>query len=201
VQARIAKIYRRDSVVISPPVSLERFSLSEHSDDYFLTVGRMVAYKRGDIVIEGCKQAGVKLKVVGGGPEEPMLRKLAEGAPHIEFTGRVSDEELQKLYAGAKGFIFASEEDAGIVPVEAMACGKPVIAYGKGGVTDVVRDGVDGLYFAEQSVTSLVKALQRFESMQFDPHTIRAQAERFSKAAFQEKITALMTALQSEKAK
>ncbi|HSI20784.1 MAG TPA: glycosyltransferase [Verrucomicrobiae bacterium] len=188
VQGRIAKIYRQDSLVVAPPVDIDRFSLSTESDDYFLTVGRMVAYKRGDLVIEACKAAKKPLKIVGGGPEEARFRKLAEGAPWIEFTGRVSDEELQKLYGRAKAFIFASEEDAGIVPVEAMACGKPVIAYGKGGVADVVVEGVHGTFFPEQTKESLVEALNRFDDLQFDATIIRKHAEGYRLSVFQDKI-------------
>jgi glycosyltransferase involved in cell wall biosynthesis len=188
VQERISKIYRRDSVVVSPPVNIDHFSLSEESDDFFLTVGRMVDYKRTDLIIKACKDGRKKLKVVGGGPEEANLRKLAQGAPWIEFMGRVSDEERNHLYSRARAFLFAAEEDAGIVPVEAMACGKPVIAFGKGGVTDVVVDGTHGLFFKEQSVASLLEKLEAFESMSFDAKVIRKRAEAFSSAIFKEKM-------------
>jgi glycosyltransferase involved in cell wall biosynthesis len=129
-----------------------------------------------------------KLKVVGTGPEEARFKKLAEGAPWIEFMGRVSDEELQHLYSHTKAFIFAAEEDAGIVPVEAMACGKPVIAYKKGGVTDVLVDGVHGLYYNDQTVDSLIDALERFESATFDPKLIRKHAESYATDVFKEKL-------------
>ncbi len=188
VQDRIAKIYRRDSVVISPPVDVDRFEVVDDPSDYLLTVGRMVAYKRIDLIIDACKKAKKKLKVVGSGPEEPKLRRLAEDIPWIEFMGRVSDEELKYLYSHAKAFIFAAEEDAGIVPIEAMACGRPVIAYAKGGVTDVVVEGTHGTYFAEQTSESLIKALFHFESLTFDGKVIRKHAESYRSSVFKEKI-------------
>ena len=163
VQARIAKIYRMPSVVIHPPVEVERFKMSEVSDDFYLTVGRLVYYKRPDLVIAACKASGKKLKVVGIGPEEAALKALAAGDPNIEFLGRVSDEERNTLYATTKGFILAAEEDFGIVPVEAMACGKPVICYAHGGQIDAVIDGQTGIHFAEQTVDSVVDAIERFE--------------------------------------
>jgi glycosyltransferase involved in cell wall biosynthesis len=192
VQKRISKIYRKDSVVVSPPADINRFELSHQADDYFLTVGRMVSYKRTDLIIEAFKKTGKPLKIVGSGPEEARLKQLAQEAPNIYFTGRVSDAELKRLYGNARAFVFAAEEDAGIVPVEAMACGKPVIAYGKGGVTDVVRDGQDGLYFANQHSDSLVAALERFEAMSFDVENIRKQAECFGKEAFQKNIRSVL---------
>lgn len=188
VQARLAKIYRRESVVLSPPISLERFVLSEHSEDYFMTVGRLVGYKRADVVVQAFLETKKKLKVVGTGPEEARLRALAKNSPNIEFLGRVSDSELNHLYTNARAFVFAAEEDAGIVPVEAMACGKPVIAYGCGGVTDVVVDGTHGLFFKDQTPASLHDALERFETVTFDPKVIRKRAESFRKEIFQEKM-------------
>jgi glycosyltransferase involved in cell wall biosynthesis len=188
VQRRIEKIYRMPSEVVSPPVSIERFQVTNQSSGYFLSVGRLVGYKRADLVIEACKLAKIPLKVVGTGPEEEAFKKLAKDASWIEFPGRVSDEELNQLYAEAEGFIFAAEEDAGIVPVEALACGKPVIAYGRGGVTDVVEDGVTGILFAEQKVESVVDALDQFKKTNFNSQHIRTTAERFTKAIFQEKM-------------
>lgn len=192
VQKRIEKIYRRDSVVISPPVDIDRFKVSEEADDFFLTVGRMVKYKRTEVIIEAFKQSRKKLKIVGTGPEEARLRQLAAEAPWIEFMGRVSDEELQNLYSRTKAFVFAAEEDAGIVPVEAMACAKPVIAYGKGGVTDVLVDGTHGLLYPEQSAPSLLTALERFEAATFDPVVIRKHAEGYREEVFQAAIGKLV---------
>lgn len=188
VQQRIAKIYRRDSVVVSPPVSVDQFPLSKTNDGYFLTVGRLVSYKCVDVIVEACKRTKTPLKVVGSGPEEQRYRQLAAGAPWVELLGRVSDEERNHLYANARGFIFAAEEDAGIVPVEAMACGKPVIAYGRGGVTDVVVDGTHGLFFPEQTPESLAEALGRFSDKQFDAEVIRKHAEQFSVEKFQQNM-------------
>jgi glycosyltransferase involved in cell wall biosynthesis len=192
VQSRIAKIYRRDSEVVYPPVELDRYAVSSNDGGYYLMVSRLVAYKRPDILIEACKQLGRPLKIVGVGPEETNLRALAAGAPNIEFLGRVSDEERDALYTNAKAFVFAAEEDFGIVPVEAMACGKPVICYAKGGQTDAVIDGVCGVHFAEQTGASVAEAIAKFELLAFDPATIRTNAERFSMAAFQKRMKELI---------
>lgn len=192
VQDRIQKIYRKPSVVISPPVAVDRFSVSKEQGDYFVSVGRLVTYKRADIIIDAFRKLSTPLKVVGTGPELERLSARASNAPWIEFTGRVSDAELADIYAGAKGFIFAAEEDAGIVPVEAMACGKPVIAYGKGGVTDVVKDGVHGMFFSEQTPESLMEAVGRFDSHSFDATRIRKHAETFRTDIFKEQMRALI---------
>lgn len=192
VQARIKKIYRREAEVISPPVDTEKFVLSEAPGEYYLSVGRLVAYKNVHLIAAACNGLRVPLKIAGSGPFARSVQMMAGGSRDIELLGRVSDAELKKLYAGAKAFIFAAEEDAGIVPLEAMACGKPVIAYGKGGVLDVVREGKEGVFFPEPNIDSIKEAISKFEGMQFDPHAIRKQAEHFSIQIFKEKIRATL---------
>lgn len=192
VQSRIKKIYRRDSTVIYPPIEVGRFELSTISDDYYLVVGRLVSYKRPDLIIDACIKSGRKLKVVGIGPEEESLKLRAKNSPQIEFLGRVSDAERNVLYANAKAFIFASEEDFGIVPVEAMACGKPVICYSVGGQTDSVIEGLSGVYFTEQTPDSIIEAIEKFEHLSFDPVKIHAHAQQFSTSTFQDKMRALI---------
>jgi glycosyltransferase involved in cell wall biosynthesis len=194
VVRRIEKIYRREAIAVAPPVNVSAFTVQDQHDGYYLTVGRLVGYKRTDLIIDACLKSKRKLMVVGTGPELERYRARAAAAPWIQFPGRVSDSALRELYARARAFIFAAEEDAGIVPVEAMACGKPVIAYGVGGVTDVVRDGVDGVLYAEQSDVSLLEALEKFEGSTFSAPAIRSQAEHFSTELFSKKMRAIIEA-------
>jgi glycosyltransferase involved in cell wall biosynthesis len=190
VQARILKYYRRESTVIYPPVALERFGLSDSHGDYYLIVGRQVAYKRLDLAVEAFNKLGLPLRVSGVGEEIARLRPHAKS--NIQFLGRVPDAELIALYGGAKAFIFPAEEDFGIVPVEAMATGTPVIAYGKGGLLESVVDGKTGLFFQQQTADALAEAVTRFESMTFDPRDIRKQAEKFGEAVFSTKMRAFV---------
>ena len=189
VAGRIQKIYRKKAAVVYPPIDTERYQLSkEEPGDYFLSVGRLIGYKRIDLIIEACKKTRQPLKIVGKGPEKERLQKLAEGAPWIEFLGRLSDEELKKVYGKARAFVFAGEEDFGIVPVEAMAAGRPVVAYNKGGVTESVKEGVAGAFFAEQTVESLAEVLEKFDEKQYNSVHVREQAERFTKQVFQDRM-------------
>jgi glycosyltransferase involved in cell wall biosynthesis len=187
VRARIEKYYDQDSAVIHAPVNVDQFEVSEERDDYYLIVGRQVAYKRLDLSVDAFNELGLPLKVAGTGEEIAKHRGRAK--PNIEFLGRVPDEELPRLYGRAKGFIFPAEEDFGIVPVEAMANGTPVIAYGVGGAVETVVEGMTGTFFFEKSASALVDAVQRFEAMTFDHHVIRQQAERFSQQVFRREMS------------
>lgn len=192
VRARIEKIYRQPATVVYPPVDTGRFSLEGYRQgDYFLSVGRLVGYKRVDILVEACKQLGLPLKVVGEGPEKAHLERLAAGS-RVEFLGRVADTELAGLYAGAKAFLFAAEEDFGIVPVEAMSAGKPVIAYERGGLTESVQEGLTGRLFPEQTVQAAAAAIQAFRPEEFNPEKIRSHALGFDREVFKQKIRLLV---------
>jgi glycosyltransferase involved in cell wall biosynthesis len=182
VKGRIKKYYKRDSTVVYPPIEVEKFKLSLKHDDYYLIVGRQVAYKRLDLAVDAFNELGLKLKVAGVGEEIGKQKERAN--QNIEFLGRVPDEELKRLYAGAKGFIFPTKEDFGMVPIEAMANGTPVVAYGVGGALEYVEDGKTGVLFPEQTKASLIEAIGRFQMIQFDPGYIRQRAERFSVAVF-----------------
>jgi glycosyltransferase involved in cell wall biosynthesis len=188
VAKRIRKYYGRDSIVIHPPVDTGRFSVAKPEDrkDYFLMVGRLIAYKRHDIAISAFNRLGIPLKIIGRGPEEGRLRKIA--GSNIEFLGRVSDEELPKYYGECRGFIFPQEEDFGIVAVEAMASGRPVIAYRGGDIEERVEEGVSGVFFDEQTPEAIIAAVRRFESVSFDPEKIREKSLRFDKEIFKRKI-------------
>ena len=198
-QERIKRIYGRDSIVIPPPVherffaansdqrianSADRSPLTAHR--YFLAVGRLVPYKRFDLLIQLANKSGIRLKIAGTGQDEARLRALA--GPSVEFLGFVPESELPALYAGAQALLFPQHEDAGIVALEAMASGTPVIAYRAGGALDAVREGETGILFAEQSLTSLEDALARFDVHSFDRELIRAHATQFSQETFRKKL-------------
>lgn len=186
VSKRIKKYYQQDSHVIYPPVNTHLFKISTKPKSYFLTGGRLVAYKRFDIVVEACNKTGMKLKVFGSGPVEKDLRKMAKD--NIEFLGRISEEIQTELYANAKAFIHPQEEDFGITPVESMAAGRPVIAYRKGGATETVKEGLCGEFFDEQSWEELADHLIRFNESNYDPRKIKSHAENFCKEQFKTKM-------------
>ncbi len=188
VADRIKKYYGRESVVIHPPVDTHRFSIDKRPKKYFLTGGRLVAYKRYDMVIEAANRTGIPLKIFGSGPVERELRKQAKG--NVQFLGRVSDSEQAKLYAGARAFIHPQEEDFGITPVESMAAGRPVIAYRKGGATETVQEGLSGEFFDEQSWEELADHMIRFKESDWNPMAIKTYAERFSRKRFEQEILA-----------
>lgn len=186
VQKRIKKHYKRDSVVINPPVRCNMFNISETDGDYYLVLSRLVGYKRFDLAVQACSELGKKLVVIGEGPEKEKLEKLAN--ENVTFLGRQTDEVVKKYMSECKALLFPGEEDFGIVPVEAQSCGRPVIAYGKGGVLDSVIDGKTGVFFKEQTVESLKEAINKFETMKFDKEEIRKHALEFDESVFQEKI-------------
>ena len=178
----IQKVYGRASTILYPPVELPAEVPDREGTDYYLSVSRLISHKRVDLAVKACVQTGRKLVVVGDGPERAMLDQMAgEG---ISFAGRVNDEQLRDLYRGAKGLIFPSYEDYGIVPLEAQAWEVPVIAYGKGGSLETVQEGVSGIFFERQEVDSLVDALNRFEAASFDPQQIRRWVSRFDVDGF-----------------
>lgn len=200
IAERIRQYYRRDCEVIYPPVDTEKGYLDSQRGDYYLSVGRLTSPKRVDLLIHACNRLERKLIVVGSGRDLPRLKKLA--GPTIEFTGRVSDQELSSLYARCRAFLFASEEDFGIVPVEAQSYGKPVIAYGRGGALESVVDSRTGLFFAEQTVESLSGAILRFEQIedQFRPQEIKEHSGKFDSSVFKASICRLVQTLFSVKA-
>ncbi|MGC9261044.1 MAG: glycosyltransferase [Phycisphaerae bacterium] len=187
VARRVEKAYRRSATPVFPPVDTEKFTLCTDKGDYYLTASRMVPYKRMDLIVRAfSRMPDRRLFVVGEGPEMNKIRKLA-GA-NVKLIGYQNAERLQEYMRHAKGFVFAAEEDFGIVPVEAQACGTPVIAYGQGGVTESVIDGITGVFFMEQTAESLMAAVEQFERITWDPQAIRQNAERFSQAVFKEKF-------------
>jgi glycosyltransferase involved in cell wall biosynthesis len=193
VQKRIAKYYNTEAEVIMPPVSCEKYSVSKKNDGYFLMVGRLMAYKRFDLAIQVFNAIEKPLKIVGDGPERKRLQKMAKN--NIEFLGLVSDYKLPELYSKAEALIFPQEEDFGLVPLEAMASGRPVIAYRAGGALETVVDGVTGVFFDEQTEISMALAIGKYYETNFDSEIIRSHALNFDKKIFKEKILNFLTSI------
>jgi len=184
IQRRIEKVYRRASVVVHPPVPVAQFAPPQSPDAYFLWVGHMTSYKRPDIALEAFNQLGLPLLMVGEGPLEAALK--ARAGANIRFASKLGYAEMRSTYARAQALIYTAEEDFGIIPVEALAAGRPVIAYGSGGVLDTLTDGETAIFFSEQTALSLVNAVGRFQTWlpTFDPSKAVASAARFAPEAF-----------------
>ncbi|MGH2344516.1 MAG: glycosyltransferase, partial [Chloroflexota bacterium] len=190
VAARIADIYGRTAEVIYPPVDLARFaSATPWRGEYFLTWGRLVASKRVDLLVRAAALANVPLVVAGAGPEEQRLRRLAGST--VRFVGRVSDQARLELIEGCRAVLFAAEEDFGLVPVEAMAAGKPVIAYGAAGALETVVSGITGEFFRPATAEALVPLLAGWEDNRYRVECCRERAARFDAALFRARIRAL----------
>ncbi|MFA6222553.1 MAG: glycosyltransferase [Desulfomonilaceae bacterium] len=181
---RIKKYYRRDAVVIHPPCDVDRFKPIDRFDDYYLFVGRLVGYKMADLAVKAFTLNKKRLLIVGEGPETQNLKAIA--SKNVEFLGWVPDDELARIYSNCKALIFPGEEDFGIVPVEAQAAGRPVIAYGKGGALETVIPNETGLFFYDRSVESLAVAIGEMEKRidEFETKKIVSNAARFSKQNF-----------------
>jgi glycosyltransferase involved in cell wall biosynthesis len=199
IARRIRKVYGREAVVVYPPVDTRRFAFSESKQDYYVTASRLVPYKRVPLIAEAFRRTGRRLLVIGDGPERGALEKAAKGAPNIELLGRQPDAEVVKLMQGARAFVFAAEEDFGIVMVEAQACGTPVIAYGVGGAAEIVRDGVTGTLFTQQSPEAIADAITRFESgPAIDPRACEQNAKRFSNEMFRSRMRLVLQAAEQK---
>ena len=193
VGRRIQKLYRQESTVIYPPVEVEKFELCENKDDYYLTASRFVPYKKIDLIVEAFQYLpDRKLVVIGDGPEMGKVKRKA--GKNVEILGYQDDIVLKGMLQKARAFLFAAVEDFGILPVEAQACGTPVIAFGRGGVLETVVEGQTGLFYKEQSVESLVRAVKKFEEKQgqFVPKEIHAHAQPFSTSRFQQEFKTLV---------
>ena len=189
IQSEIKKYYGRDSVVIHPPVYFERFQKLTNRNKQrrgFVISGRQTPYKRFDLAVVACTKLNVPLTVIGNGPDHRRLRKLA--GPNVTFLGKVSDEVVEEEFAGAEALLFPGLDDFGITPVEALASGTPVIAYGAGGALDYVKPGVTGELFSEQTAKSLAIAVRTFKPDQYNPKDCRLTAQSFSSQAFQKHI-------------
>jgi glycosyltransferase involved in cell wall biosynthesis len=188
ISRRIWKVYRRESVVIYPPVDLAGYPLSGlPREDFYLTASRMVPYKRIDLIVEAFSRTpDRRLIVIGDGTDFEKIK--AKAGPNVTLLGYQPNEILRDHLQRARAFVFAAEEDFGIAPLEAQACGTPVIAYGKGGALETIIESKTGVFFRDQSIGGIHEALDRFEQMQFDPGMIRANAERFSMERFHREL-------------
>lgn len=186
VARRIKKYYRKDVTVINPPVNVDNFFVSDQTKDYFLMVGRLISYKKHDIVIDAFNKLNLPLKIIGRGPELKKLKKKAKS--NIEFLERVDDKELAKYYAECKAFIFPQEEDFGIVAIEALAAGRPIIAFRGGDIVEHIKDGQEGLFFDEQTPESLIEVINKFDDYNFDSQRNRGVAMKFDREIFKGKI-------------
>lgn len=189
IAKRIQKVYRREATVIHPPVDVEHFACCTEKENFYLTASRFVPYKRIDLIVKAFAQMpDKKLVVIGDGPDEKKIKALVTA--NVELKGYLEKEALVTLMQKAKAFIFAAEEDFGIVPLEAQACGTPVIAYGRGGALETVIAQKTGLFFEEQAPESIIDAVQRFESMpeKMKAENCRENALRFSAERFRREI-------------
>lgn len=192
VASRIRKYYRRDSVVLHPPVDVDRFVPGTGPEDFYLWVGQLVGYKRPDLAVDAFNASGRRLVVIGEGELAAQLRSRARG--NIQFLGRQDDATIADYLSRCRALVFPGREDFGIVPVEAMAAGRPVVGYGSGGLKETVVDGVTGVLFQEQTPSALNEAIERLERLlpSLDPAALRAHAERFSPARFDKDLRALI---------
>jgi glycosyltransferase involved in cell wall biosynthesis len=202
VAGRIRKYYRRDSTIIHPPINTSQSFLAAKHEDYYLAVGRLVPYKRTDVLIDACCRLGRKLVIVGEGPE--MRRLMKNSRKNVEFLGEVDEAQLRNVYARCRALLFAADEDFGMVPLEAQSCGRPVIAFGKGGSLETVigtysplrersagnTTAITGVFYSEQTADSLVKAILSFESAEelFIPEQIQLHARRFDTSIFLDRM-------------
>lgn len=187
IQQRIRECYARESVVIYPPADTHFYTPADvPREDFYLVVSALAPYKRFDLAIQACEKLGRKLVVIGSGQEAKKLKTMA--GPNTQFLGWQSDEVIRDYYQRCRAVLFPAEEDFGIVPVEAQACGAAVIAFGKGGATETIRDGVTGLFFVEQTPDSVAEAMERFEKTTFDSTVCRANAEPFALERFEREL-------------
>lgn len=190
VSKRIKKYYRKDSIVINPPVDVEKFYLESNikkdNEKYYLMVGRLIAYKRHDIAIKAFNKLNLPLKIIGRGPELKRLQKIANS--NIEFLGRVEDDGLKKYYNLCEAVIFPQEEDFGIVAIEALSFGKPLIAYRGGDIPEHMEEDKMGIFFDNQDEDDIVKAVEKFKKISFDAEYIRSKVLKFDRKIFKKKI-------------
>lgn len=207
IQERIWNVYRRKSTVIYPPVDIDKGYILAKTGDYYLSVGRLSATKKLPLLIHACNRLQRKLVIAGAGQEEKRLKAIA--GPTISFLGRVPEKELSALYAECRAFLFAADEDFGIVPVEAQSFGRPVIAYGHGGALETIKaDSADGrsatgVFFAEQSIESVIDAIERFEAIEenFVAAEIQSHVKNFEAATFTEEMGKFVNRVMSERSK
>ncbi|HEV7705801.1 MAG TPA: glycosyltransferase [Gemmatimonadaceae bacterium] len=197
VADRIRRFYGRESVIVPPPVAVQRFTPVEKAEDFYLIVSRLNPYKRVDLVVKAFNDLGRPLVIIGDGPDRAVLEAMAK--PNIKFLGRLPDPEVAQYYARCRALLFPGDEDFGIVPLEANAAGRPVIAYKAGGALDTVVDGKTGIFFSELTPESLTEAVLRAESTAWDSAAIRRHAEEFAEPHFRERFMRVVEKIVQER--
>jgi glycosyltransferase involved in cell wall biosynthesis len=197
VRERIRKYYNREADIVYPPVDTSFFRPSVNTrDKFYLAAGALVPYKRFDVAIEAFNNLGYPLVIAGAGPELKRLRKLARG--NVQFFGWVTDEELRRLYQSARALVFPAREDFGMIPVEAQACGCPVIAYAAGGCLETVQHELSGLLFSKQSANEMIRTIRQFETLPWPEDRVRHQVEIFSRESFKTRIREIVDEWQGQ---
>lgn len=199
IAKRIERVYNRKSTVIYPPVDVDKFTLCTNKEDYYVAASRLVSYKKIDLIVEAFSfMPDKKLVVVGDGPDFKKIKQKA--TKNVELLGYQPSDSLKNILQKARAFIFAADEDFGILPIEAQACGTPIIAYGRGGATETVLNGETGIFFSEQSVESVCGAIKKFENSRdnFNPEIIRKNAEKFSRVRFEKEFKSFVERKLSE---
>jgi glycosyltransferase involved in cell wall biosynthesis len=186
VAKRLREAFGVEATVIEPPIVTSRFAISRETEDYYLILARLVPYKRIDLAVEACTKTNRRLFVIGDGPDRERLKSLA--GPSVTFLGRQSDESVNRYASRCRALIFPGEEDFGMAPLEINAAGRPVVAYGAGGATETVREGLNGVLFKEQTLESLIEGLEKLESQSWNPAAIRKNAQRYDVQVFQERL-------------
>jgi glycosyltransferase involved in cell wall biosynthesis len=199
VASRIQRYYRRESTVIHPPVDTTAFSVAAPSDleDYYLMAGELVAYKRPDLAVRAFNEMKLKLVVIGGGEMLKEIRQIA--GPNVTVLGSQPFDVLRQHYSRCRALIFPGEEDFGMVPVEAMASGRPIVAFGRGGATETVVDSITGVFFFEQTVEAISSAVRRLATVDIDPQKIATHAGQFGQAQFFQKMSAHIEGLLADR--
>jgi len=207
VASRIQRLYGRQSMVIHPPIDLHRARVAKMPGQHYLCAGRLVGYKRTELMVEACARLGRTLRIAGSGPEEARLKKMVKKNAGVTFLGEMTTEALWQEYAECRALLFAADEDFGMVPLEAQACGRPVIAYGAGGSLETVRGlgaSPTGVYFGEQTVESMMEGILRFEANEsagvFDTAIIQAWAAEFATPVFLRRMREFVLAKMPEAA-
>jgi len=186
VAKRIKKYYKKEAKVIYPPVNTSFYQPGDKIENYYLVVSRLIPYKKVDLVVEAFNDLGLPLKIIGRGSEEKKLRKKAKA--NIEILSNLSDEDVRKYYSSCLAFIAPQEEDFGITTVEALASGRPVIAYRQGGATEIITEGITGIFFDEQTPQCLIDAIKKFKPQNYNSKIIRQYALKFDEAVFKKEI-------------
>jgi glycosyltransferase involved in cell wall biosynthesis len=186
VAKRLKDAFGVDATVIEPPIDTSRFRVSRETEDYYLILSRLNAYKRIDLAVEACTRTGRKLVVIGDGPDRERLKAMA--GPSVSFLGRLPDAAVKRYASHCRALIFPGEEDFGMAPLEVNAAGRPAVAFAAGGAIETVIEGMNGVLFGAQTVDSLIDGLERLEAQSWDPSAIRRNAQRYDTQVFQDRL-------------